>query len=35
MPAPSVRISIDSCGGDEAAYQQDIENNAKSEVYSP
>jgi hypothetical protein len=35
MPVQSARISIDSFGGDEAAYQQDLESNAKSEVYLP
>jgi len=34
MPVPSGRISIDSFGGDEAAYQQYLESNAKSEAYS-
>ena len=34
MPVPSARISIDSFGGDEAAYQQYLESNAKSEAYS-
>ena len=34
MPVPSARISLDSFGGDEAAYQQYLESNAKSEAYS-
>ncbi|MEG3858740.1 hypothetical protein QT974_06420, partial [Microcoleus sp. herbarium12] len=34
MPVPSAGISIDSFGGDEAAYQQYLESNTKSEVYS-
>ncbi|MEG4445999.1 hypothetical protein QUB47_21575 [Microcoleus sp. AT9_B5] len=32
IPVPSARIAIDSFGGDEAAYQQYLESNAKSEI---
>ncbi|MGL5061805.1 MAG: hypothetical protein ACRC62_17690 [Microcoleus sp.] len=35
MPVPNTQISIDSFGGDKAAYQQYLENQTKSEIYSP